>query len=268
MKYYLHDTNSFQDEKITELFILHGYEGIGLFYTILEKLAMQEKPVKTIVLKKQLSVGKRLEKVWVFLEQIELISSNNGETFNENILKFSENYQIKKEKTKERVSQWRDNQKDSESVTRYNNVRNSPKVKISKDNIQQQEKNADAVVVEVDFETAKRKINDVRTATLKATMFTEQQCMSLKIPTHALSLLINGFFDEQLALAQSKAEINYTGLRAHLKNWLPIQVRLGEESKYHPEYNPQKPIQSVYPGRSVQGSVTFVPTNYVANELT
>lgn len=135
MKYFLHDTNSFQDEKITELFIQHGYEGLGLFYTILEKLAMQEKPVKTIVLKKQLSVGKKLEKVWSFLEEIELIYSNNGETFNENILKFSEKYQIKKEKTKERVSQWRDNQRDSENVTRYNDVRNDPKVKESKVNI-------------------------------------------------------------------------------------------------------------------------------------
>jgi hypothetical protein len=126
MKYYLHDTNAFQDEKITELFIMHGYEGIGLFYTVLEKLALQEKPIKTVVLKKQLSVGKKLDKVWSYLEEIELISSNNGETFNENILKFSEKYQINKDKTKERVSKWRDSQAVKKNVTRYNDVRNAP----------------------------------------------------------------------------------------------------------------------------------------------
>jgi hypothetical protein len=43
MKYYLHDSNSFNDEKITELFIKFGYEGLGLFYTCLEKFAQQEK---------------------------------------------------------------------------------------------------------------------------------------------------------------------------------------------------------------------------------
>ena len=62
MKYFLHDSNAFNDEKITELYINFGYEGLGLFYTILEKLAGQEKPVKTLVLKKQLNVGKKLEK--------------------------------------------------------------------------------------------------------------------------------------------------------------------------------------------------------------
>ena len=61
MKYYLHDANSFNDEKITELYINFGYEGLGLFYTLLEKIALQEKPIKTAVLKKQLNVGKRLE---------------------------------------------------------------------------------------------------------------------------------------------------------------------------------------------------------------
>ena len=67
MKYYLHDSNSFNDEKITELYLQYGYEGLGLFYTLLEKLALQEKPIKTNVLKHQLNVGKKLEKVWEFM---------------------------------------------------------------------------------------------------------------------------------------------------------------------------------------------------------
>ena len=73
-----------------------GYEGLGLFYTLLEKIAKQEKPVKTSVLKSQLKVGKRLEKCWNFMEEIDIISSNNGETFNKQLLNFSEKYQIKK----------------------------------------------------------------------------------------------------------------------------------------------------------------------------
>jgi hypothetical protein len=132
VKYFLHDSNSFNDEKITRLFIEFGYEGLGLFYTILERLALQEKPVLTSVLKHQLKVGKKLNKCWDFMESIELISSNNGETFNKQLLSFSEKYQIKKEKNAKRISQWRKNQEDSENVTCNESVRNTLKVKESK----------------------------------------------------------------------------------------------------------------------------------------
>ena len=132
MKYFLHDSNSFNDEKITELYLEFGYEGLGLFYTILEKLAFQEKPIKTIVLKHQLNVGKKLEKCWAFMEQIDLISTNNGETFNKQLLNFSEKYQIKKEKNSKRIAEWRENQSVSENVTRYESVGNTPKLNKSK----------------------------------------------------------------------------------------------------------------------------------------
>jgi hypothetical protein len=134
MKYFLHDSNSFNDEKITELYLEFGYEGLGLFYTILEKLALQEKPIKTNILKHQLNVGKKLDKCWSFMEQIDLISSNNGETFNKQLLNFSEKYQIKKEKNAKRILEWRENQQLSENVTRSEYVRNTPKVKESKVN--------------------------------------------------------------------------------------------------------------------------------------
>ena len=129
MKYYLHDSNSFNDEKITELYLEYGYEGLGLFYTILEKLALQEKPIKTKVLKHQLNVGKKLEKCWSFMEEIDLISTNNGETFNKQLLNFSKKYQVSKEKNAKRISEWRDNQAVSENVTRSELVRNDDKVK-------------------------------------------------------------------------------------------------------------------------------------------
>ena len=132
MKYFLHDSSSFNDEKITELYLEYGYEGLGLFYTILEKLALQEKPIKINVLKHQLNVGKKLEKCWTFMEEIDLISSNNGETFNKQLLNFSEKYQIKKEKNAKRISEWRENQQLSENVTRSEHDCNTPKVKESK----------------------------------------------------------------------------------------------------------------------------------------
>lgn len=132
MKYFLHDTSAFDDEKITELYLKFGYEGLGLFYTCLEKIGKQEKPIKTTVLKAQLKVGKRLEKCWSFMEQIGILSSNNGDTFNGQLLNFSETYQIKKEKTRKKVSEWREKQKDMESVTSYVPVSNPPKVKESK----------------------------------------------------------------------------------------------------------------------------------------
>lgn len=134
MKYYLHDSNSFNDEKITELFISFGYEGLGLFYTILEKLAQQEKPIKTNVLKAQLKVGKKLQKCWEFMESIELISSNNGETFNKQLMNFSGKYAIKKENNKKRISEWRKNQELTKNVTCYESVCNNDKVNKSKVN--------------------------------------------------------------------------------------------------------------------------------------
>ncbi len=132
MKYFLHDTNALDDEKITELFMEFGYEGVGLFYCILEKIAKQEKPVKTLVLKRQLNVGKKLDKCWCFMEDIGLISSSNGETFNKQLLNFSEKYQIKKEKNAKRISEWREKQAVADNVTRNKSVRNTPKVKESK----------------------------------------------------------------------------------------------------------------------------------------
>ena len=118
-----------------------GYEGLGMFYTVLEKLAKQEQPIKTVVLKKQLFVGKKLEKCWKFMEEIGLLSSNNGETFNKQLLNFSEKYMIKSEKNKKRISEWREKQALAENVTRYESVRNTPKDKISKDKISKETPN-------------------------------------------------------------------------------------------------------------------------------
>ena len=87
MKYFLHDTNAFSDEKVTMLYIEFGFEAVGLFFTILEKLALQEKPVPELVLKKQLNIKKRLQKQLSFMYEIGILSVKNGDVFNENILK-------------------------------------------------------------------------------------------------------------------------------------------------------------------------------------
>ena len=147
MKYFLHDTNSFDDEKITELYLKFGYEGIGLFYTFLEKIAKQEKPVKTEILKAQLKVGKRLTKCWTFMEQIGIISSTNGDSFNDKLLNFSESYQIKKEKTRNKVLQWRERQRNNNNVTSYVPVSNHPKVKESKINKSKVYKNSKKIFI-------------------------------------------------------------------------------------------------------------------------
>lgn len=140
MKYFLHDSNAFNDEKITELYMQFGYEGIGLFFTILEKMAAQEKPIKTVVLKKQLNVGKKLEKCWKFMEDIGLISSSDGETFNKQLLNFSKKYSIQKENTRKRVENFRSRQAENQEVVNngnalqksYKRVSNASKVKESK----------------------------------------------------------------------------------------------------------------------------------------
>jgi len=132
MKYYLHDSNSFNDEKVTLLYMKFGYEAVGLFYVILEKLSQQEKPIPEMVLKSQLNIKKRLEKMLNFMYEIDILSVKNGEVFSETLLNFSEKYKIKKEKTRKKVAQWRSKQSDKKSVTGYVPVSNPRKVKLSK----------------------------------------------------------------------------------------------------------------------------------------
>lgn len=134
MKYYLHDSNAFSDEKITMLYLKYGYEGLGLFYTALEKLAAQEKPINTEVLKAQLKVGKHLDKIFQYCETLGILCSNNGETFSKQLMNFAEKYRIKNEKNKEKIKQWREKQADTKNVTSYETVRNHSKVKESKVN--------------------------------------------------------------------------------------------------------------------------------------
>jgi hypothetical protein len=74
------------------------------------------------------------------MEEIGLISTNNGETFNKQLLNFSEKFQIKSEKNKIRIAKWRENQALIENVTHSECVRNADKEQLitvnnNKDNI-------------------------------------------------------------------------------------------------------------------------------------
>ena len=119
MKYFLHDTNSFNDDKITLLYIKFGFEGLGLFYTILEKIALQEKPINSEVLKSQLKIGKRLEKCLNFMYEIDIIQSKNSETFSIQLLNYAHKYTIKKEKNAKKIAEFRRNKDVTENVTSY-----------------------------------------------------------------------------------------------------------------------------------------------------
>jgi hypothetical protein len=183
MRFLNHDTGAIDDEKLAELIMNYGYEGYGLFWAILEKIARQEQPVKTVVLKKQLKVGRKLEKCWEFMESIGLIHSNNGETFNEQLLNYAGKYAIKKEKTAKRVSEWRERQGLTETVTRYKSVRNAPVTpvnRIEENRIEvnkRKEAPADAVEDPLQDELQKR---EAQIAELREQLSAEQKKSSAK----------------------------------------------------------------------------------------
>jgi hypothetical protein len=216
MKYFLHDSSSFEDEKISELFIAFGYEGLGLFYTVLEKLAKQEKPIKTSVLKHQLKVGKRLEKCWQFMEEIEMICSNNGETFNKQLLNFSEKYKIKSEKNAKRILEWRENQSLTENVTRSESVRNTPKVKVSKVNKEDEEEENKLHANFITFYSAGMHLTfdgEFGHYAYKQTLKTKDQ----------LKALVSEFLQEQSAVGKLTWQ-DVKDLRMHFIHWAKKQT--------------------------------------------
>jgi hypothetical protein len=189
MKYYLHDTNSFQDEKITALYQKFGYEGLGLFYTFLEKIAAQEQPINTDVLKFQLKVGKKLEKCWNFMESIGLLSSNNGETFNKQLLNFAGTYQIKSEKNRKKVAEWREKQKDIKNVTGNEPIRNTPKVKESK--VKESKEAASPLVVVESLELLVQEFNKIKKSEYKATDKLKPKWLAIKKQGYTIENVLN-----------------------------------------------------------------------------
>lgn len=240
MKYFLHDSNAFNDEKIHQLYLKFGYEGLGLFYTILEKLALQEKPINTEILKSQLNIGKKLSKCWTFLENIELISSSNGQTFNKQLLNYSKKYQIKKQRNADKISQWRENQKTTENVTNdvtsyetvTKQVRNDDKVKLSKVNEDKVNENL------LQFETPIEYENYF----LKNKHWVETCCMALSFSTIDLSNYLRKFL--LLQSANNNLQRSVFDIRVHFVSWTRIEL---------------EKIRS----NNTKGPSTFDPKNYL-----
>jgi len=184
----------------------YGYEGLGLFYSALEKFAQQEKPIKTCVLKKQLFVGKKLEKCWLFMETIGLISSNNGESFNKQLLKFSENYKIKKEKSAERLKQWRENQQVTENETHFEHVRNASKVKISKVNRSK-----------VNIEPNSNELTPSKKHSFENSIYFDKKKFKEAFPEWEREKLAK-YYESALLYSQSKG-VKYLNWAAAIKNW-------------------------------------------------
>jgi len=184
----------------------YGYEGLGLFYTALEKFAQQEKPIKTAVLKKQLNIGKKLEKCWSFMETIGLISSNNGESFNKQLLKFSENYKIKKEKTAERLKQWRENQYVVENVTHSEHVRNASKVNRSKVNRSKVKVNTNSV-----------ELAPTKKHSFENSIYFDKKIFKEAFPDWEREKLAK-YYESALLYSQSKG-VKYLNWAAAIKNW-------------------------------------------------
>jgi hypothetical protein len=237
MKYFLHDCNAFDDEKICELFMEFGYEGIGLFYVALEKIGKQEKPIKTSVLKSQLKVGKRLEKCWKFMEKIGIINTLNGESFNENILNFSEKYTIKKEKTRKKISEWRENQIVTKNVTSYKVECNPPKVKESKVNENKEDKESPVIplVVNGSWEYEKKSF-------LNNEGWQIQFCTQKGIQPMALKTLMTDFINDiELKTDYKEAK----ELRNHFTNYFNLLKRNKPERKPHEERG-AAPLKTAY----------------------
>jgi hypothetical protein len=183
-----------------------GYEGLGLFYTALEKFAQQEKPIKTAVLKKQLNIGKKLDKCWSFMETIGLISSNNGESFNKQLLKFSENYKIKKEKSAERLKQWRDNQQHTENETHFEHVRNASKVKISKVNRSKVKEYSNS-----------NELTPTKKHSFENSIYFDKKKFKEEFPEWEREKLAK-YYESALLYSQSKG-VKYLNWAAAIKNW-------------------------------------------------
>lgn len=233
MKYYLHDSNSFNDEKVTELFIHFGYEGLGLFYTILEKLALQEKPVKTSVLKKQLFVGKKLEKCWNFLEEIELINTNNGETFNKQLMNFSGKYAIKKEKNAKRISEWRDKQEDTKNVTRYESVRNTCKVNKSKVNTISNdiEREKEKIIPPEFLQNSLNDLSETHDTILSDQPWLEIICMNNHLASIEIAKQYVSLFFRKLQ-NEGAARKSIADFKSHFARWLSIELQKQQKEKH------------------------------------
>lgn len=116
MNFFLHDTSAMENE-VAELFLKYKYEGTGLYWALKEKLAKQENPVKTSILKYQLGVTRKMSQIWAYMLEIGLIYEENGKTFCKILEDSIKTYKKDKKKNADKVRQWREKQRVDKNVT-------------------------------------------------------------------------------------------------------------------------------------------------------
>ncbi len=126
----------------------------------------------------------------------------------------------------------------SVTETTQSKVKESKGEKSKEEKLQQKGQGLKVAGVVDAFSFSKNKINSIREEIRSASMLREQTCMSLRITVDFYANLVEGFFDEQIALAEAGDTINYEGLRSHFKNWTRKQVALGKDSRFHSAFKP------------------------------
>jgi hypothetical protein len=122
------------------------------------------------------------------------------------LLKFSENYKIKKEKSAERLKQWRENQNVAENVTHSEHVRNASKVKISKVNRSKVKVNTNSVELAL---TKKHSFEN--------SIYFEKKIFKEAFPDWEREKLAK-YYESALLYSQSKG-VKYLNWAAAIKNW-------------------------------------------------
>jgi hypothetical protein len=160
MKYFIHESTALNQDLIVKLYSKYGFEGYGIYFAILERIAFMECPIDKKLAIFTLRLSKRQQKILDFCIEIELILEDKSEIFEENILENAKKYLIKKEKTREKIKLFREkhknnnstNQIDNENVTGYDtvtyplcnqNVTTVKKSKLNKINISKEEKESE-----------------------------------------------------------------------------------------------------------------------------
>lgn len=249
MKFFKHSTTSIQEDGLDKVFLKFGYEGIGLYYAIIERLTFSEKPIDTFVLKSQLKVGKKLEKIWKFLESLEIIYSKNGETFSKLCENFIESYEENKNKTKKRVSQYRDNQTDKKNETRYKQNCNALDKDIDKDinNINIINRDREEIPQpNLNYESIISSPKNYYNKMISDEDFLLKRCQFLGVEKNKILILAETFFKKNDGVKNWE---NYADFINHFSNWANIEKNKKSDDKFE-LLKPTKSYESIKLGKT------------------
>ena len=249
MKFFKHSTTSIQEDGLDKVLLQFGYEGVGLYYAIIERLTFSEKPINTFVLKSQLKVGKKLEKIWKFLESLEIIYTKNGETFSKLCENFIESYEENKNKTKKRVSQFRDNQSERKNVTCYKQKSNALDKDIDKDinniNIINRDKE-EIPQPNLNYEPIISSPETYYNKMISDDDFLLKRCQFLAVDKNKIIKLAESFFKKYDGVKKWE---NYGDFITHFSNWAAIDKNKKSDEKFE-LLKPTKSYESINLGKT------------------